>query len=173
MKSICAWCKKELDSSEFDSYPDDFITHGMCASCYDKVLLQIGVDLYKYLDILTAPVLLVDSAGIVRTANGEARKLLKKDLKKIEGNPGGDVFECAHSRLPGGCGNTIHCSGCTIRRTVMETHETGKGQHRVPAYLNQISGESTQRICLYISTEKVGDFVFLRIDEVKDSTPDV
>jgi hypothetical protein len=83
---------------------------------------------------------------------------------------GGDVFECAYARLPGGCGRTAHCSGCTIRQTVMDTVRTGQGHLRAPAYLNRATPDGVQRIPLTISTERVGDFVLLRIDAVEDSS---
>jgi hypothetical protein len=92
--------------------------------------------------------------------------MLGKGSPEIEGHKGGDVFECAYARLPEGCGNTIHCSGCTIRRTVMETHKTGKSSLRVPATLNRNDPEDPDKITLLISTEKIADVVLLRIDAV-------
>jgi len=82
------------------------------------------------------------------------------------------VFECANAKLPEGCGNTIHCSGCTIRRNVMDTQETGRRHFRVPAYLNQGNPESYQQIRFLISTEKVEGIVLLRIEEVGNNEED-
>jgi hypothetical protein len=112
----------------------------------------------------------VDGEGRVITANDEGLAFLGKDRDRVEGRLGGDVFECRHAREPGGCGNTTHCLSCTIRLTVMHTLETGYGRTRVRAYpdLHRLSGD--ERILFFISTEKVGDAVFLRIDGVENET---
>lgn len=122
--------------------------------------------LQKFLDGLDAPVLVVESSGSIKTCNHKARKLVQKDLSEIEGYKGGEVFSCRYARLPEGCGNTVHCSGCTIRRTVMETFQTGKIILRMPATLKPQEYEESQEICFYISTEKVLDVVLLRVDNV-------
>jgi PAS domain-containing protein len=127
----------------------------------------MGVELGVFLDSLKPPIVVVDQEGAVVTGNDKVRELLQKKLSDIEGYKGGDVFECAYARLPEGCGNTVHCSGCTIRRTVMETHETGKGFLRVPATLKRYAPLDTIDIKLLISTERIGDVVLLRIDEME------
>jgi hypothetical protein len=167
MKKVCAWCNKELDSNHLQKNPETGITHGICGSCKGNIFFQMGVELGIYLDSLKPPIVVVDQEGTVVTGNDKTRMLLRKELPEIEGYKGGDVFECAYARLPEGCGNTIHCSGCTIRRTVMETHETGKSSLRVPATLRRGTPEDTTNIKLLISTEKAGDMVLLRIDEME------
>ena len=122
--------------------------------------------LREYLDHLEAPVLVVNGDGVVKTANKVAQDLLQKDLSEIEGYLGGKVFECVHSTEPGGCGETIHCSGCAIRRTVMETLNTGNNQLRVPASLDCKTHTGVCGIHYLISTEKLGEVVLLRVDEV-------
>jgi hypothetical protein len=167
MKRVCAWCKKELGSVDSQEHSEDAITHGICRNCRGNIFFQMGVELGIFLDSLEPPIVVVDQEGTVVTGNDKIRKLLKKELPEIEGYRGGDVFECAYARLPEGCGNTVHCSGCTIRRTVMETHETGKSLLRVPATLKRYAPRDQIDIKLLISTEKVGDVVLLRIDEMK------
>jgi hypothetical protein len=167
MKKVCAWCKKELESVHLQKHPGNGITHGICANCKGNIFFQMGVDLGVYLDSLKQPIVVVDQEGTVVTGNDQVRRLLQKELPEIEGYKGGDVFECAYARLPEGCGNTIHFSGCTIRRTVMETHETGKSFLRVPATLRRGTPEDMTNIKLLISTEKAGDMVLLRIDEME------
>ena len=143
------------------------ITHGICKNCRDNILFQLGVELGSFLDSLDAPVVLVDGGGTIVTANNPARMLLCKELPEIEGYRGGEVFECAYARLPEGCGNTTHCSGCAIRRTVMQTHGTGRTFMRVPATLNQNTPEEPQKVNLLISTERLADLVLLRIDKLE------
>ena len=84
----------------------------------------------------------------------------------IEDHKGGEVFECAYAGLPGGCGRTVHCDGCTIRINVMDTHRTGQSRLRVPAYLFRGKPDDSEKTDYFISTEKVGKVVLLRIDTV-------
>jgi hypothetical protein len=132
----------------------------------ESMYREMGMDLHKFLDGLQFPIVLVDDQGVVRTGNDPACQLLHKGLHEVEGFRGGEVFRCSNAILPGGCGNTVHCSGCVIRRTVMETHATGKSCLKVPALLKQQSSTDPQEVRFLISTEKVGDYVWLRVDEV-------
>ena len=166
MHQVCAWCGKEMGVSSTDGESHRTITHGICASCAYHLIAQAGMPLQEYLDGLDTPVLVVNGDGIVETANAQARAILQKDLSQIVGQAGGDVFECEYARLPEGCGNTIHCAGCAIRRTVMHTHETGQSHTRVPAVLNWEGTDEKRQIPFLISTEKVQNIVLLRVDRV-------
>ena len=166
MRRICAWCRKELQGVDSQAGTENVITHGICRNCRDNILFQLGVELEAYLDSLQVPIVLVNREGIVVSVNNQAKTMLCKDLAEIKGYKGGEVFECAYARLPEGCGNTTHCSGCTIRRTVMETYGTGKSFLRVPATLNQNSPEDPKETDLLISTERIAELVLLRIDKI-------
>lgn len=102
-------------------------------------------------------------------ANDSALAALGKTRESTVGLRGGEIIECANSRLPGGCGRTVHCVACTLRNSVRETYETGQGVSRVPAWIG-LHGEADEiartRLRLLISTEKAGDVVLLRLDEV-------
>lgn len=100
------------------------------------------------------------------TGNRVGFDMLKKKPEEVEGELGGDAFGCRHANLPGGCGSTVHCKTCTIRMTVMDTLQSGKSHIRVPAYpdLHHMTGEN--RIRFLITTERVGEAVLLRIDDV-------
>jgi len=167
MKRICAWCRKQLGSVDSRSGTEDVITHGICENCGENLMFQMGVELKEFLNSLKLPVVVVNGTGTIVTGNDHAQKLLRKGPAEIQGYRGGEVFECAYARLPEGCGNTMHCSGCTIRRTVMDTYRTGKSFLRVPATLNTINLQKPEKIKLLISTEKIADLVLLRIDEMK------
>lgn len=170
MKKICAWCQKDLGEIPAVSVPKESITHGICYDCSHHLFAELGMPLRSFLDGLDAPVLVVDSNGAVMTANDIAMKMVNKELASIEGFRGGEVFECAYARLPGGCGNTVHCSGCTIRQTVMDTFRTGKNHLKVPTTLKQATTAEPQEIHLHISTEKVADVVLLRVDSMGESS---
>ena len=164
MKCICAWCLKDMGPVQESSHPDTEISHGICSSCRDNVLFQEGVPLQRYIDSFAIPILVVDGNVTVTAVNRRACEVLGKEPTAIVQHLGGDVFECEHSRLPEGCGKTIHCSGCTIRKTVTKCFATGKPQSMVPAYLNPDSPSSRT---LSITTVKVANLVMLRIDHLE------
>lgn len=166
MKRTCAWCNRHLGTTPTDTQPQDVVTHGICPECADKLYAELGLDLTTFLDEIEAPVVVVDETGVMQAANETARELLQKDLPDIRGYRGGEVFECAYAKLPEGCGETTHCSGCTIRRAVMDTFQTGESKLKTPAYLNRGTPEEYRKTDLLISTEKVGGIVLLRIDEI-------
>ena len=161
MKQICAWCGRQLNGG--DSLSEKDISYGICLPCANAVIVDVPNELREFLDQISIPVVLVSYEGLVKTANQQACALLGKDLSQIEEGLGGDVFECAYARLPGGCGNTYHCSGCVIRRSVTDTYQTGKPANRIPATLKQNSPENPQEIKYLISTEKFGAYVILKI----------
>jgi PAS domain-containing protein len=161
MKQICAWCGRQLNDSE--SHGENDVSYGICLPCANAVIVEVPNELREFLGQISVPVVLVSYEGLVQTANQQACALLGKDLSQIEGNLGGDVFECAYALLPGGCGNTYHCSGCVIRRSVQDTYQTGKPAYRIPATLKQNSPGNPQEIKFLISTEKFGAYVILKI----------
>ena len=167
MKIICAWCEKEIENTaEQDKTSKYEISHGICLPCKERFLAKDEYSLEHFLNNLEAPVLVVNSAGEVALANDQALELLGKGLEQVKGYRGGDVMECAHAALPGGCGDTRHCVACTIRNNVMETLETGECKQQVPAFLNQQLNGDKQIVDYLISTEKMDEVVLLRIDHV-------
>jgi len=164
MKRICAWCKIEMESTSLEDHPGNSITHGICTKCKDKILGPQKVELMPFLDSLNMPIVVVNNRGNAETANKAARKILQKELPEIVGFTGGDIFECAYSKSPEGCGKTTHCSGCTIRNTVMDTFQSGNSHMEIKAPLNQGTPEKNEEVIYLISTEKVSDVVLLRID---------
>lgn len=141
----------------------DDISHGLCETCAQHFMAQVGMPLSEYLESIPVPVLTTTGDGTINSANKQAMRLLDKTPDYIQGVKGGEVFECEHSRLPGGCGQTVHCSGCVIRTAIMDTMATGRAHRRVQAYLNREDGINQS---LYISTEKKGGIVFLQIDSM-------
>jgi hypothetical protein len=85
------------------------------------------------------------------------------------GQPPGSTRK--YAKLPEGCGLTVHCSGCAIRNTVMDTVQTGKVHRFVPAYLNPNSDIESHRFELLISTERKGGVVFLKVEEMNAAVP--
>jgi|APIni6443716594_1056825.scaffolds.fasta_scaffold13012_3 hypothetical protein len=166
MRKICSWCKADLGAVTSEFLSDTNITYGICEECLNAYFGLRQVRFLDFIDSLDAPVVVIDENGVVSSANRKARVFLQKELPHIEGFKGGDVFECAYAKLPEGCGETNHCDGCSIRKTVMDTFQTGKSHLKTPAYLFHGIPENNDEIRFLISTEKVKDVVLLRIDEV-------
>lgn len=165
MNKACIWCKAELPTEVGD--PAHIITRSFCSNCRELFSSpRYPMSLKEYLNQIGLPVLVMDDDVRVLDFNEPARALLGGRLPDCVGYYGGDVLECAYARLPGGCGNTEHCKACAIRRTVTTTYATGKSQENVPAYQDIVTPGGTREVRFLISTEKVGNFVLLRIDEV-------
>jgi transcriptional regulator of aromatic amino acid metabolism len=166
MKLVCSKCNKNYrdDYSELSS--ERVITRGICDECTSFLLWPNRPTMTDFLDCFDAPIVAIDSLGNVITANQIARELLQKELSDIVGLQGGNVFECAFAKLPEGCGKTIHCDGCTIRKTVMDTLHTGKSHSKMPAGLTHGTSVDCVEMQLLISTERVNEIVMLQIESI-------
>ena len=159
----------DLGETPSDTFPDEAITHGICQPCCDRLLSESGHALRYFLESLNVPILLLEQEGRVLSANGLAQQLLGKALPAIESKLTGDVIECAHAKEPGGCGGTMHCTSCTIRRTVTDTYNSGNCHVRVPAHQDTRTPSGNRQVRFLITTEKVGNCVMLRIDDIQEN----
>jgi len=171
MRRECAWCRQSLSPDEQAEEPNRPVTHGICTRCAQLLLARYPESLGSFLDRLPVPVLVIEDAARVFTANAAARFLLGKELPAIEGRRGGDVIECVHAGRPGGCGEQVHCKSCTIRNTVLQTFQTGESFMRVKAYPDIQVGHAVKTFTVEITTEKVGDVVLLQVDEFREPAP--
>ena len=167
MKKECAWCGENLAENNNTTDKKSPVTHGICKSCAKKLITQPSESLHQFLDRLGIPVLLCDDKNDIFAANSLAADILGKKLTDIETNRIGDVLECTHARTPEGCGETVHCKSCTIRIAVLDTFGTGKGLSKIKAYPDTQYDEEKRNLCFEISTEKVGEFVLLKIDDIR------
>lgn len=160
---VCGWCRKIIRST-----PElDDISHGMCEECRDWMIEnKPGRSLKQFLDSLQAPVVIVNHEMEIQTGNAAASQILNKELERFSGNLCGDALDCAHARLPGGCGKTVCCQTCTIRKSVRLTYETGVPCEYVESFQNVIINGNERRIRILISTWKSEELVYLRIDEL-------
>jgi len=166
MRRVCAWCKKDMGIAGSDKETERVITHSICGQCANTLFSENSIDPENFLNNLPEPVMVVDNDVVALTANSRAIEVLGKELPEMKGLKGGDIIECIHAHEPGGCGNTIHCSGCAIRHTVTDTFKTGKSHIKVPASADiPVSGKPSQ-IEFLISTEKLKGVVLLRIDKI-------
>lgn len=165
MKKLCAWCRNEIiQESEAEG---EGISHGICDSCRDYFFSPQGPPTFDgFLDMLSVPVIVVDESVKVVTANNKACNLLGKSCQDLKGINFGDAIECAYARLPEGCGRLVHCRSCAVRLTVLDTFKTGRSHYDVPAYHDLCFYQRERNVCYLISTEKSGDFVYLKIIEI-------
>ena len=166
MKVACCGCGKQLGDKPSAVFDDDTVSHSLCESCAHHFQAQMGMSLTSYLEGIPAPVILLARDGSIGSVNSEARSLLHKPFDQIEGAQPGEVFECEYAMQPEGCGRTVHCSGCTIRKTITDTIETGTPHLRVQATLKKPEDSESCQVSLLISTEKSGGVVFLRVEQL-------
>jgi hypothetical protein len=120
----------------------------------------------EMLNAITDPVLVIDGRGVVRAANDCGMKFLGKESAEVEGCFGGEVLGCAFANLPEGCGRTKHCETCAIRNLVLDTLVRGRGYTHVPAFQKIRTRRGDRIMRFYISTEKFGGQILLRLDDV-------
>jgi PAS domain-containing protein len=168
MNGKCSWCRRDLRHLEGEKSSAESITGGICTHCDENLTSYNCRTARDILDSMTEPVLLVDAEGRVKSGNRSALEILGKEHGEIEDRLGGEVIECVYSDFPGGCGKTEHCKACTIRNSLAETVTTGRSLRRVPAYQYIKTPDGIRRKRINISTEKKGEYVLLRIDDIDD-----
>lgn len=167
MARLCLRCKKALLPVE-ERYTENVVTHGLCVSCMDLLTLDVPASVKELLDIIIEPVFVLDNQGIVKTANDSGLRLLGKDSGSVEGYLGGNVFGCAFANLPEGCGRTEYCKTCAIRNIVMDTLAFGRGYTNVPAFQNIRTPNGNRIMRFNVSTERLDNYILLRIDDVTE-----
>lgn len=158
---ICSYCRKFIREKEPLANKNN--THGMCNDCYESRMKQLkGLSFDEYLEGFDIPVLIVDNEGRIVAANGNALALVDKPLEEVKGFLGGEALECVYSRLPEGCGNTVHCPACTIRKLVEKTRDTQCH------YLNQqvFLTRDDKTLLLNVSTAYKEGMVIISISEI-------
>ncbi len=164
MKAVCAWCGASIPCSGETEPSCTEISHGICVPCAENLRFGKGVSLQRFIDSFPVPVLVVDADCRTEGMNKSALQLARRSAS-VQHELLGPVFTCVNSRMPGGCGRTIHCSGCAIRMAVTHTFATGELQLS-PATL--VVGDSDQpaEVCLIITTIKTDGMVLLRLQRL-------
>ena len=164
MKTICSFCNTIINPG---TSPDDPVSHGVCQPCYKRIITQYGLDVQKFLNMLEAPVFLVDDDVNILAANTLAIAAIKKPVEMVSGKLCGNVIECVNSLLPGGCGKTPLCPDCGIRSSVNETYRTGKEIIRHPAVIIRRIEGIDETLHILVTTKKDGDVVLLRLELIE------
>jgi PAS domain-containing protein len=161
VRVVCSYCRKVIRKDAGSRATD--LSHGMCEACAEHFgRLWAGMGLGEYLEGIPHPVVVVEGEGRLVAANRRAGELLGRDPADLLGLLGGEAMACVYSRLPEGCGKTIHCRECTIRNAVQQVARTGKPLERQPAYLKQADGLHPLRI----SVRPVDELVAVIIEAV-------
>jgi CheY-like chemotaxis protein len=170
MKVVCAWCRKSPSEPDGAGGP---ISHGICRACADTLEFTSS-PLPAFLETLAGPVMMVDAEGRVLGANAAFAGLVGKPAAAIASRLGGDVISCVYAEMPGGCGETVHCTGCAIRRAVNETRTTGQPRTEVPAFALIRGPDGPLRILFHVSLQRVGStMVLVRVDDAQlNASPD-
>lgn len=98
--------------------------------------------------------MLVDRERKVRKANGYVGDFVGSPVEELLGKRGGEVLRCIHHLDdPRGCGFGSECDNCQVRRTIMNTFESGESNHQIEAELPVLSdGEEPEKYTFLIST---------------------
>jgi hypothetical protein len=164
MKTICSFCGTVVRPG---TTPDDTVSHGVCPSCLARIRSQYGLDTRKFLDMLDAPVFLVDRDANILAANSLAIEAVKKPVERVQGKLCGTVLDCINACLPEGCGKTEFCPDCTIRAAVNETWTTGQPVNLRPAVFRRRTNGTEGTVSLWVSTRKDRKVVLLRLEPVQ------
>lgn len=160
MNISCKWCNSNVLDESAPS-------QGICGSCSGILTSEKPEALTDFVDSLNEPVVLLNPELRVIHINPKAEGLAQKENSTATGHLPGEVFECAYSSLPKGCGNTIHCGGCAMRRAVEATQKTGVAQIGIPAKVHQ----SAKDISLHVSVWMNNAVIMVLIDGLGENTP--
>ncbi len=96
---------------------------------------------------------LVDRERRVRKMNKLAEQFTGKEAAELIGRYGGEALGCLNALDdPLGCGFGAHCAQCPVRRTVLDTFETGHSHHQVEACLPFSIDGKTQNVTFLLCT---------------------
>jgi hypothetical protein len=129
--------------------------------------------LNQLLDRLHVPVIAVDANVTATCANRAAERILGRRGNLIQGRLVGEVIECVHAAAPGGCGRSIHCAGCAIRRMATATFRDGTARCSIEAEQSVRHDGKTGPTRFTISTQKLGDVVLVIVEDMKALSSDL
>ncbi len=142
----------------------------MCTSCAEHFgRLWRGMSLSDYLESLPEPVIVVNGEGRVLGANEKLATLFQREKSQLScGLMTGQAFACVRSRLPEGCGGTVHCRDCAIRRAVTQVHDTGRPVRSAKAFIQTEAG----RVEMTISAHPEGPLVRVTVEQLAAASAD-
>jgi len=119
----------------------------------EEKLRDSEAELSAILSNAPIPMFLVDHERRVQKVNSATIEFAGRPAKEMIGLRGGEALKCLYSLDdPKGCGFGPNCEGCQVRRTVVDTLETGKSHRQVKATLPFDRGEKQEEMVLLVST---------------------
>jgi len=160
MRTQCSKCRRVVS----DDGIGDVAALGLCAECeaYEGSL-RARIPGRERLGASRQPLLVIASDHRVIAANAAFAAIAGRPPEELEGWLAGDAIGCERAKLPGGCGRTLQCHACTIRRMVAEVGRTRLARWRVPTFILTPSGR--REICITIRPEG-DDLVVVVIEDV-------
>jgi hypothetical protein len=158
MKTLCAWCDALIREG---SLP---VSHGICVRCRQQFFKKdAGVSLQTFIDTFSFPVFVMGNSLQPIAVNKSGLESSHLASQITNDTTLGNIVECERARLPGGCGKTVHCSGCVLRKTLEHTNQTGDPAFMVPAAIYT----NSQEVVLYVSTLKADGRIFVKLDKAE------
>lgn len=150
MRTVCSQCRRVVEDDRGGG--GAAAREVLCAECEAYAArLRARLPGPDQLEGFPSPVLLATADGRVVAANRAFAALTGRVPADIRGWRTGDAMACERTRLAGGCGGTMHCRECTIRRMVAEVGRTRIPRWRVPAYVVTAMGRA--EVCVTIRPE--------------------
>jgi len=169
MRTLCAWCERPIVDEP--AALDGPISHGICAPCSLAVEFD-SQPLHTFLDSVPDPVIAVDAEGRLLGATKAFADFVGTETSSLQGVLAGDALSCEYSRLPAGCGQTVHCAGCTVRRAYEQTMASGESRIQSDAEAFVETPDGRARLVMQLSTQRVGHVVLVRVDSARPETAD-
>ena len=141
MHLICSYCGRYINEKK--PFESTNLTHGLCLDCFVPTsMLTCGVSYDEYIETCDVPAIILNSRHQVLAANGIAMAMLGKPIENLKGMLAGEALECPNSKLPDGCGRTIHCQTCTVRILIQKTLKLAISHHHELVSLETANGRS-------------------------------
>jgi signal transduction histidine kinase/DNA-binding response OmpR family regulator len=122
----------------------------------ESALVEQGQELATIFENAPFILLLLDDEQKICRVNGQGCLFTGSSHSGMIGRPSGEALRCIHAiDSPNGCGFSMYCNDCSVRKTVSETFESGKSHHHVEAGLPFMVQGKEQTIPFLISTTKL------------------
>lgn len=103
------------------------------------------------METMPLAMLIIDDEANVRMINATAAKLLHTSQEDAYSKKFGDVFHCANTQYPGGCGCSPRCSKCVLRRSLLQTFNHGSVSRDKGRFDLMVNGETRRQTLLITS----------------------
>lgn len=161
MTTLCCFCNAIITP---EKSPGEPINHGVCTPCYNRIYSEFGLNVKKFLNMMDAPVFLVDGKANILEANTHALKITGKSSHQVRGVVCGRVLDCINACLHEGCGKTENCPECVIRNAINSTYGTGEPVNNARAIVRRSEDIRNKDITVRVSTKKAGEIILLMLE---------